>query len=69
MQRRDDDRVESEAIAALVPLEGKRVLEVGCGKGRLTALAAGRAPFRKENKPSDGLEPSTPSLPWRCSTN
>ena len=20
-------------------------------------------------KPSDGLEPSTPSLPWRCSTN
>jgi ubiquinone/menaquinone biosynthesis C-methylase UbiE len=43
MQRRDDDRVESEAIAALVPLEGKRVLEVGCGKGRLTALAAGRA--------------------------
>jgi hypothetical protein len=21
------------------------------------------------NKPSDGLEPSTPSLPWRCSTN
>jgi hypothetical protein len=21
------------------------------------------------SKPSDGLEPSTPSLPWRCSTN
>ncbi len=20
-------------------------------------------------EPSDGLEPSTPSLPWRCSTN
>ena len=20
-------------------------------------------------KPSDGLEPSTPSLPWRCSTD
>ena len=40
MQRRDDDGVESAAIAALVPLEGKRVLEVGCGAGRLTALAA-----------------------------
>jgi len=43
MERRDDEQVETTAIAALVPLEGKRVLEVGCGKGRLTALAAARA--------------------------
>ena len=43
MQRRDEDGVEAAAIAALVPLEGKRILEVGCGKGRLTALAGARA--------------------------
>jgi integrase len=28
-----------------------------------------RAKHRRNSKPSDGLEPSTPSLPWRCSTD
>src|SRR4029450_11503492 len=54
MQRRDDDGVESAAIAALVPLEGKQVLEVGCGKGRLTALAADRASSVYAFDPSAG---------------
>jgi ubiquinone/menaquinone biosynthesis C-methylase UbiE len=32
MQRRDVDGVEAAAIARVVVLEGKRVLDVGCGE-------------------------------------
>ena len=35
--------VEDRRIEALVDLEGARVLEIGCGEGRLTAFAAARA--------------------------
>jgi ubiquinone/menaquinone biosynthesis C-methylase UbiE len=45
MHRRDEAGVESTAIAALVSLDGKRVLDVGCGRGRLTAFAASRARY------------------------
>jgi ubiquinone/menaquinone biosynthesis C-methylase UbiE len=43
MQWRDREGTETAAIAAGVDLNGRRILEVGCGSGRLTAFAAARA--------------------------
>jgi ubiquinone/menaquinone biosynthesis C-methylase UbiE len=43
MQWRDRERREPAAIAELVDVAGKDVIEVGCGTGRLTAFVAARA--------------------------
>src|SRR5437588_12912928 len=40
---RDREGVETAAIAAAVELDGKRLMDVGCGTGRLTSFAAAHA--------------------------
>lgn len=42
MHRRDEAGVEGAAIDDLVALRDRRVLDVGCGDGRLTVFAAAR---------------------------
>ena len=43
MHVHDAREVEPRRIEALVPLEDARVLDVGCGEGRLVGFAAARA--------------------------
>lgn len=64
MQRRDAEGVEPWAISDLVQLAGKRVLDVGCGTGRLTRFAAAHAEsvYAFDPKP-ESIEEARESIP------
>jgi ubiquinone/menaquinone biosynthesis C-methylase UbiE len=52
-ERRDREGIETEAIAGVVRLDGKRVVDVGCGTGRLTRFAARHASYVYAFDPSE----------------
>jgi ubiquinone/menaquinone biosynthesis C-methylase UbiE len=63
MQWRDRERREAAEIAAVVDVGGKRVVEVGCGTGRLTAFLAARAQHVYAFDPqADSVAQATDSL-------
>jgi integrase len=63
-ERRPAEDVIREARSHRVPSEFPQRASAVAGRSHRTRKVAAN-----REKPSDGLEPSTPSLPWRCSTN
>jgi DNA-binding MarR family transcriptional regulator len=56
------ERVQERRLAALSPQQRESLLS-------LLSILAANDPRLSARKPSVGLEPTTPSLPWKCSTS
>ncbi len=62
--RVDPENNETRALFAVADLGGRRVLEIGCGTGRLTRRYAGRAAHVTAIDPwADGIARAKTSLP------
>ena len=60
----DPEGVHANAIRSLASIRGQRVLEIGCGDGRLTrALAAESASWLATDPKADAVEDARRTLP------
>jgi ubiquinone/menaquinone biosynthesis C-methylase UbiE len=64
--RRDPERMEVRTLLRRLPLKGARVLEIGCGDGRLTRRIAGLASAIEALDPdAEGIAHARRVLPTR----
>lgn len=64
--RVDPEKYEIEALRNVADWRGKRVVEVGCGKGRLTVRLAGLGALVEASDPNaDAIAAARASLPKR----
>ena len=64
--RVDPEKYEIEALRNVADWRGKRVVEIGCGKGRLTLRLAGLGAFVEATDPNaEAIAAARASLPKR----
>ena len=64
--RVDREKYEVEALSHVTDWRGKRVVEIGCGKGRLTVRLAGLGAFVEASDPNaEAIAAARASLPKR----
>lgn len=64
--RVDPEKYETEALRSVAEWQGKRVVEIGCGGGRLTMRLAGLGAFVEASDPkTEAIAAARASLPKR----